>query len=237
MKIKLDILAFGAHPDDVELSCSGTILKNISLGKKVGIIDLTRGELGTRGTASLRLKESALAAKILGVNFRENLKMADGFFQNDKKHQLAVIKKIRQYKPEVVLANAVEDRHPDHGRGARLVADACFLAGLEKIETKLEGRKQDAWRPKAVYHYIQYRKLKADFAIDISSFMKRKMEAIHAFGSQFYNPDSKEPSTLISSPVFFDYIQSREREYGIALNVEYAEGYNVMEEYGGEVLI
>ena len=235
--MKLDILAFGVHPDDVELSCSGTILKNISLGKKVGIVDLTRGELGTRGTAAIRLKESARAAKILGVAFRENLKMADGFFQNDKKHQLSVIKKIRQYKPEVVLANALEDRHPDHGRAAKLIADACFLAGLVKIPTTLNGKKQDAWRPKAVYHYIQYRKLKADFAVDISAFMDKKMEAINAFGSQFYNPDSKEPDTLISNPKFFDYIRLRETECGKLLNVKYAEGFNVMEEYEGEILI
>ena len=237
MKIKLDILAFGAHPDDVELSCSGTILKNISLRKKVGIIDLTKGELGTRGTALLRLKESNLAAKILGVSFRENLKMSDGFFQNDKKHQLAVIKKIRQYRPEVVLANAVEDRHPDHGRGAKLVADACFLAGLQKIETKYEGKKQVAWRPKAVYHYIQYRKLKPDFVVDISAFVDDKMKSINAFGSQFYNPNSKEPATLISNPDFFDYIRNREMEYGNTIGVKYAEGFNVMEEYKGEILI
>ena len=209
MKIKLDILAFGAHPDDVELSCSGTILKNISIGKKVGIIDLTRGELGTRGTVALRLKESDLAAKILGVSFRENLKMEDGFFRNDKRHQLAVIKKIRQYKPEVVLTNAIQDRHPDHGRGALLVADACFLAGLSKIESKHEGKRQAAWRPKAVYHYIQYRKLKPDFVVDISSFMDDKMKSIKAFGSQFYNPNSKEPATLISNPDFLDYIGTK----------------------------
>ena len=235
--MKIDILAFGVHPDDVELACSGTILKNISLGKKAGIIDLTRGELGTRGTAAIRLKESAHAAKILGVSFRENLKMADGFFQNDKKHQLAVIKKIRQYKPDVVMANAVEDRHPDHGRAAKLVADACFLAGLVKIPTSLNGKKQEAWRPKAVYHYIQYRKLKADFAVDISAYMEKKMEAIKAFGSQFFNPNSKEPQTLISNPHFFDYVRAREAEYGKLLHVQYAEGFNVMEEYRGEVLI
>jgi bacillithiol biosynthesis deacetylase BshB1 len=235
--MKLDILAFGAHPDDVELSCSGTILKNIAIGKKAGIIDLTRGELGTRGTAALRLKEATEAAKILGVSFRENLKMADGFFQNDKKHQLAVIQKIRQYRPEVVLANAIEDRHPDHGRAARLVADACFLAGLVKVVTHLKGKKQEAWRPKAVYHYIQYRKLKPDFAVDISNFMERRMQAVRVFGSQFYDPSSKEPETLISSPGFLDYVQSREAEYGKLINVKFAEGYNVMEEYRGEIRI
>jgi bacillithiol biosynthesis deacetylase BshB1 len=235
--MKLDILAFGAHPDDVELSCSGTILKNISLGKKAGIVDLTRGELGTRGSAAIRSKESAQAAKILGVSFRENLKMADGFFQNDKKHQLAIIKKIRQYKPDVVLANAIEDRHPDHGRAAKLVADACFLSGLRKIETKLNGKKQEAWRPKAVYHYIQYRNLKPDFAVDISSLMEKKMEAVKAFNSQFYKPGSKEPATLISSAEFLKHIYSRAGEYGKIINVQYAEGFNVMEEYKGAILI
>ncbi len=235
--MKLDILAFGAHPDDVELSCSGTILKHISLGKKVGIIDLTQGELGTRGSVAIRLKESTRSAKLLGVSFRENLKMADGFFQNDKRNQLAVIKKIRQYKPEIVFANALEDRHPDHGRAANLIADACFLSGLVKIPTAINGKKQEAWRPKAVYHYIQYRKLKADYAVDISEFMDRKMQAIKAFDSQFHNPKSKEPATLISDPEFFAYILKRESEYGKMLNVEYAEGYNVMDEYKGKALI
>ena len=236
--MKLDILAFGAHPDDVELSCSGTILKNIALGKKVGIIDLTRGELGTRGTPAIREKEAKHAAKILGVEFRENLKMADGFFQNDKKNQLKIIQKIRQYRPDVVLANSVEDRHPDHGRAAKLIADACFLSGLVKIKTKIpRSGGGGAWRPKAVYHYIQYRRHKADFAIDITPFMEKKMQAIKAFGSQFYNPGSKEPDTLISHPKFFDYVRSREAEYGKLIGVDYAEGFNVMEEYKGEVLI
>ena len=235
--MKLDILAFGAHPDDVELSCSGVILKNTALGRKVGLIDLTKGELGTRGTPAIREKEAKASAKILGVLFRENLKMADGFFMNDKKHLLKVIQKIRQYRPDVVLANALEDRHPDHGRAAKLVADACFLSGLVKIVTKQNGKKQEAWRPKAVYHYIQYRKLKADIAIDITPFIEKKMESIYAFSSQFYNPDSKEPSTLISQKDFFEYIKTREREYGQLLGVGYAEGFNVMPEYRGEVLI
>lgn len=235
--MKLDILAFGAHPDDVELSCSGVILKNTTIGKKVGLIDLTKGELGTRGTPAIREKEAKASAKILGVLFRENLKMEDGFFQNDKKHLLKVIQKIRQYRPDVVLANALEDRHPDHGRAAKLVADACFLSGLVKIVTKQNGKKQEAWRPKAVYHYIQYRKLKADIAIDITPFIEKKMESIYAFSSQFYNPDSKEPSTLISQKDFFEYIKTREREYGQLIRVEYAEGFNVMQEYRGEVLI
>ena len=235
--MKLDILAFGAHPDDVELSCSGVILKNTTIGKKVGLIDLTKGELGTRGTPAIREKEAKASAKILGVLFRENLKMADGFFMNDKKHLLKVIQKIRQYRPDVVLANALEDRHPDHGRAAKLVADACFLSGLVKIVTKQNGKKQEAWRPKAVYHYIQYRKLKADIVVDITPFIEKKMESIYAFSSQFYNPDSKEPSTLISQKDFFEYIKTREREYGQLIRVEYAEGFNVMQEYRGEVLI
>lgn len=235
--MKLDILAFGAHPDDVELSCSGTLLKNISEGKRAGIIDLTRGELGTRGTVAIRLKEAKEASRILGITIRENLRMADGFFQNDKKNQLAVIKKIRQYRPDVVLANALEDRHPDHGRGAKLVADACFLSGLTKVQTVLKGKKQEAWRPKAVYHYIQYRKLKPDFAVDITSYMEKRMLAIRAFKSQFFDPNSKEPATLISSPKFLEYIMQRENEYGRLLKVKYAEGFNVMEEYRGEILV
>jgi bacillithiol biosynthesis deacetylase BshB1 len=232
----LDILAFGAHPDDVELSCAGTILKNISQGKKVGIIDLTRGELGTRGTPAIRAREAKFAAKILGVQFRENLKMPDGFFEVNKKNILKVIQKIRQYRPKVVLAPAISDRHPDHGRAAQLVAEACFLSGLIKITSPLRvGR--DAWRPSAVYHYIQYRKHKADFVVDITDFMDKKMEAIKAYSSQFYNPSSNEPETLISRPEFFNYILQREEEYGKTIGVKYAEGYNVMEEYKGEILI
>ncbi len=235
--MKIDILAFGAHPDDVELSAAGTILKNISQGKKVGIIDLTRGELGTRGTAAIRDKEAKQAAKILGVEFRENLNMPDGFFEVNKKNILKVIQKIRQYKPDVVLANAINDRHPDHGRAAQLIYEASFLSGLPKIVTKDKGKKQEAWRPKAVYHYIQYRKHKADFAIDISSFIEKKMEAIKCFSSQFYNPNSKEPATLISDKKFFDYVHQREAEYGKLIGAQYAEGFNVMEEYRGEILI
>lgn len=245
--MKLDILAFGAHPDDVELGCAGTLLKHIEEGKKIGIIDLTRGELGTRGTAALRRKEAAAAAKILGVEFRENLKMADGFFRNDKKNQLKVIQKIRQYRPDVVLTNAIEDRHPDHGRAAQLVSDACFLAGLSKIKTKspllaspvrrgkkskvlpngedLGGACQDAWRPKAVYHYIQFNAHKPDFVVDISKHFEKKMQAIRAFNSQFYNPHSKEPETLISSPEFFGFVKKRCQEHGGLINSRYGEGF------------
>lgn len=223
--MKLDILAFGAHPDDVELGCAGTILKHIEDGKKIGIIDLTRGELGTRGTAAIRDKESKAAAKILGVEFRENLKMADGFFLNDKTNQLKVIQKIRQHQPDVVIANAIEDRHPDHGRAAKLVSDACFLAGLPKIKTSWKGKSQKAWRPKAVYHYIQYNPHKPDFAVDISKHFEKKMEAIRAFGSQFYNPHSKEPETLISTPEFFGLVKKRCEEHGRQIGAKYGEGF------------
>ncbi|HKR03178.1 MAG TPA: bacillithiol biosynthesis deacetylase BshB1, partial [Bacteroidia bacterium] len=178
--MKTDILAFGAHPDDVELSCSGTILKHISLGKTVVIIDLTMGELGTRGTAEIRDKEASEAAKILGVNIRENMNFADGFFENSEENQLALVVKIRKYQPEIVLANAVNDRHPDHGRAAKLVSDACFLSGLQKIKTSDADGEQLPWRPKAVYHDIQDRYMKPDFVVDISPFMEQRMASIKA---------------------------------------------------------
>ncbi|PCJ83568.1 MAG: bacillithiol biosynthesis deacetylase BshB1 [Flavobacteriales bacterium] len=227
MKEKLDMLAFGAHPDDVELGCGGTILKHIYLGKKVGIVDLTRGELGTRGSADIRDEEAANASEILEVEVRVNLGMADGFFQNDKAHQLEVIKTIRQYQPEIVLTNAPYDRHPDHGRGSQLVSEACFLAGLAKIETDFNGQKQDKWRPKSVYHYIQYRQMKPDIIVDISPFMEKKLETIKAFASQFYDPNSKEPKTVISSPDFLDFVIARARSYGGMIGVKYAEAYTV----------
>ncbi len=220
--MKLDILAFGAHPDDVELSCSGTILKHISQGKKVGIIDLTRGELGTRGSAEIRIRESSRAAKILGVSVRENMKFKDGFFLNDKKHQIEIIKKIRQYQPEIVLANAPSDRHPDHGRSSQLISDACFYSGLVKIVT---GKNQKAWRPKAVYFYIQDRYIKPDFVVDISEFMEKKTESIFAFSSQFYKAGSNEPETPISSPYFIEFVKSRNSGFGREIGVRYAEGF------------
>lgn len=236
--MKLDILAFGAHPDDVELSCAGTILKNIAAGKKVGIIDITRGELGSRGTAAIRAKEAKAAGEVLGISFRENLKMSDGFFEVNKKNIYKVIQKIRKYQPEVILAPALSDRHPDHGRAAQLVAEASFLSGLIKIKTRNNDSKTSvAWRPKAVYHYIQYRKHKADFAVDITPFMEKKMRAIRTYASQFYNPNSREPETLISRPEFFDFVYQREEHYGKMIGAKYAEGYNVMEEYKGEILI
>lgn len=225
--MKLDILAFGAHPDDVELSCSGTIAKEISLGKKVGIVDLTRGELGTRGSAEIRDVEAANAAKILGVQVRENLNMRDGFFVNDEKHQLEIIKMIRKYKPEIVLCNAIDDRHIDHPKGSRLVSDACFLSGLRRIETQLDGINQEAWRPKVVYHYIQWKVLEPDFVVDITGFMDIKEQSILAYSSQFYDPNSKEPESPISSKNFLDSVRYRANDLGRIVGVESAEGYTI----------
>ena len=223
--MKLDILAIGAHPDDVELGCGATIAKEIEKGKKVGIIDLTRGELGTRGTAETRDEESQNSAKILGVSVRENMRFADGFFVNDKTHQMSLIKKIRQYQPEIVLCNAVEDRHIDHGKGSKLVSDACFLSGLIKIETTLDGETQDQWRPKQVYHYIQWKNLKPDFVVDVSAHIDKKMEAVLAYKTQFYDPDSSDPETPISSKNFTDSIRYRARDLGRLVGVEYGEGF------------
>ena len=230
--MKLDILAIGVHPDDVELSCAGTILKHIALKKKVGILDLTRGELGTRGSAEIRTKEAKKAAKILGVSIREQLNMADGFFVNDEKHQLQIIEKIRLYKPEIVLCNAVDDRHPDHGRSAKLVADACYYSGLVKIVTKSGKKNQEAWRPKAVYHYIQDNFIHPDFVIDITKFMDKKMEAICAFESQFHNPNSKEPSTAISGEDFFETVKAKSSIFGRTIGVRYAEGFTASRTIG-----
>ncbi len=230
--MKVDILAIGVHPDDVELSCAGTILKHIALKKKVGMLDLTKGELGTRGSAELRTKEAKKAAKILGVSFREQLDMADGFFANDEKHQLQIIEVIRKYQPEIILCNAVSDRHPDHARAAKLVADACFYSGLVKIETKQGKKSQEAWRPKAVYHYIQDNFIQPDFVIDITKHMDKKMEAIHAFESQFYNPNSKEPATAISSPEFMEAVKAKSSIFGRSIGVRYAEGFTVSRTIG-----
>ena len=223
--IKLDILAFGAHPDDVELGCSGTIAKEISLGKKVGIIDLTRGELGTRGSAEIRDNEASKAAEVLGISARENLGFRDGFFANDEKHQLEIIKMIRKYQPEVVLCNAIHDRHIDHGKGSKLVSDACFLSGLRKIETELNGENQQAWRPKVVYHYIQWENIEPDFVVDISGFMQHKIDAVMAYDSQFYNPDSKEPISPITSKNFLDSVTYRAQDLGRLVGVDFAEGF------------
>ena len=225
--MKLDILAFGAHPDDVELGCSGTIAKEISLGKKVGIIDLTRGELGTRGSVEIRNSESEAAAKILGVSIRENLDMRDGFFLNDESHQLRIIEIIRKYKPEIVLCNAIDDRHIDHAKGSKLVSDACFLSGLVKIETSIDGIQQDAWRPKLVYHYIQWKNIEPDFVVDITGFIDKKEASILSYSSQFYNPNSEEPETPIATKNFLESIHNRSRELGRLIGTEYAEGFTV----------
>ncbi|MGB5553054.1 MAG: bacillithiol biosynthesis deacetylase BshB1 [Flavobacteriaceae bacterium] len=236
--MKLDILVFGAHPDDAELGAAATIAKEIASGKKVGIIDLTRGELGTRGSAEIRDKESEEAARILGVSVRDNLDFADGFFVNDKPHQLAVIRMLRKYRPEMVLCNAINDRHIDHAKGSKLVSDACFLSGLTKIDTKFEGDDnwQDPWRPKQVYHYIQWKNITPDFVVDISEFIDKKMEAIRAYSSQFYDPKSKEPMTPISSKNFTDSVEYRARDLGRLIGVEYAEGFTV-ERYLGVRLL
>ena len=223
--MKLDILAFGAHPDDVELGCSGTIAKEVSLGKKVGIVDLTRGELGTRGTAEIRDQEANDAAKVLGVSVRENLNFRDGFFVNDEAHQMEIIKVLRKYRPDVVLCNAVKDRHIDHGKGASLVSDACFFSGLRRIETAVDGAQQEAWRPKHVFHYIQWQPLTPDFYVDITGFMDEKVNSIYAYKSQFYDPNSKEPETPISSKNFIDSVVYRSRDYGRVAGVDYAEGF------------
>lgn len=223
--MKLDILAFGAHPDDVELGCSGTIAKEVSLGKKVGIVDLTRGELGTRGSVEIRNSESAKASEILGVMVRENLDMRDGFFVNDEAHQLKVIEMIRKYQPEIVLCNAITDRHIDHGKGSKLVSDACFLSGLRQIKTELDGEAQEAWRPKVVYHYIQWQNIEPDFVVDISEFMDEKMDSVLAYGSQFYDPKSNEPVTPIASKNFLDSVKYRALDLGRLVGVEYGEGF------------
>jgi N-acetylglucosamine malate deacetylase 1 len=222
--MKLDILAFGAHPDDVEMSCGGTIAKHIALGKTIGIADLTKGELGTRGTSEIRAKEAEEAAKILGVRVREQLNLRDGFVTNDEASQLRVIKAIRKYQPEIVLANAIGDRHPDHRKASELVKDAAFLSGLLHIETQDNNVIQKPWRPKHVYHYIQDTFLNPSFVIDITDYIDIKMNAIGAFKSQFYNPKSKEPETILTSPEFFDGLKARSREFGRKIGVVYGEG-------------
>lgn len=220
--MKLDILAIGIHPDDVELSCSGTLIKHIALGKTVGILDLTKGEMGSRGTPELRTKEAMAAAKIIGAAFRKQLNFADCFFENNKEHQLEIIKVLREHKPEIVLCNAINDRHPDHGRAAKLVADACYYSGLIKIDTQ-----QEAWRPKAVYHYIQDNFIHPDFVIDVTAEAEKKRDAIMSFSSQFYNPNSKEPQTPISTPEFLEFLFAKMSIWGRAIGVRYAEGYTV----------
>lgn len=223
---KLDILAFGAHPDDVELGCGGTLAKEISSGKKVGVVDLTKGELGTRGTVEVRSKESSIASKILGLKIRENLNFRDGFFKNNEEHQLKVVQVIRKYQPDVILCNALDDRHIDHPKGAKLVYDSSFLSGLSKINSTLNGKKQEPWRPKSVYHYIQWKNLNPDFVVDISGFIDLKLNAINAYESQFYNAKSTEPETLISKKNFINNVINRSADLGRLIGVDYAEGFN-----------
>ena len=223
--MKLDILAIGAHPDDVELSCGATLAKEIKNGKKVGILDLTRGELGTRGSAEIRDIEAANAAEILGVSFRHNLKLADGFFENNKTAQLEIIKIIRKCKPEIVLCNAIDDRHIDHGKGSKLASDACFLSGLPKIETDFDGNEQKAWRPKQVYHYIQWKNLEPDFVVDVSGFIEAKLAAVFAYKSQFHKKENHEPETPISTTNFRDSITYRAQDLGRLIGVAHGEGF------------
>ena len=223
--MKLDLLVLAVHPDDAELGCSGTILKHIALGKKVGIIDFTRGELGTRGSAEIRDEEAAASAKILGLHVRENLRFRDGFFKNDEQHQLEIIKMIRKYQPEIVLTNALHDRHPDHGRAGDLSNDAIFYSGLRRIETQIDGLAQQEWRPRLVLQYIQDRYLKPDIIIDISEVMETKLESIRAFKTQFDSPDTNEPQTYISSPAFLESVIARAREMGKNIGAEYGEGF------------
>lgn len=230
--MKLDILAFAAHPDDVELACSGTIVAHIQKGKKVGIVDLTQGQLGTRGSAEERLVEAENSAKILGIHARENLGMDDGFFLNDKAHQLKIIEMLRKYQPDTILCNAKHDRHTDHGKGGDLVQDACFLSGLKKIETKHNGENQEAWRPKLILRYIQDYFIKPDVVVDITPHYETKLASIKAFKTQFFSEDSNEPKTPISVPHFFDVIEGRCLDMGRYIGVKYAEGFNVIRPLG-----
>ena len=231
--MKLHILAIGVHPDDVELSAAGTILKHLALGKKVGILDLTLGELGTRGSAEIRTKEASKASKILGLTVREQLTMADGFFENNEIHQKQLIQAIRKYQPDIVLCNAITDRHPDHGRSAKLATDACFYSGLVKIITKDDkGKNQTIWRPKAIYHYIQEQHLKPDFVVDITDYMDKKMESVMAYSSQFYDPNSKEPITPIAVANYMDYVKAKATIFGKSIGCDYAEGFTVTKTIG-----
>ncbi|MCT4561544.1 MAG: bacillithiol biosynthesis deacetylase BshB1 [Crocinitomicaceae bacterium] len=224
---KVDILAFAAHPDDIELACSGTLMKHIADGKTVAICDLTQGELGSRGTIETRYAEAKDANLIMGITHRSNLKLADGFFMNDADSKLKIIEQIRKFQPEIVLANAIDDRHPDHGRASKLVSEACFYAGLVKIETNLDGVKQFAHRPKAVYHYIQDRYIRPDFVVDITPIAARKMEAIKAYKTQFYDPNSQEPKTPISGKDFMAFLYGRMSEFGRSIGATYGEGFTV----------
>lgn len=223
--MKLDILCFAAHPDDIELSCAGTIIKHIKMGYKVGIIDLTQGELGTRGTAETRFLEAKDAMDILGISIRENLNLGDGFFEINQENKLKIVESIRKYQPKLVLANSITDRHPDHGRASQLVSEACFLSGLPKVKTQSENEDQVAWRPETIYHYIQDHYIKPDFIVDITNEIDQKIEAIKAFKTQFWDPNSKEPATPISGQSFLDFIKGRAMEFGRLIKTDYAEGF------------
>ncbi|AEL26863.1 bacillithiol biosynthesis deacetylase BshB1 [Cyclobacterium marinum] len=225
--MKLDILAIAAHPDDIELACSGTLASHRDMGYKVGILDLTKGEMGTRGTPEIRMQEAEASAEILGLSARENLGFKDIYFKDDLDHQTAIAKVIRKYKPEIVLANAVRDRHPDHGKGGSLASHACFISGLRKLETAIDGVPQEVWRPKFVYHYIQNEFIEPDLVVDISDYWETKKESILAFKSQFHDPNSKEPESFISRPEFLDFIEARARELGHKINVKFGEGFTV----------
>jgi bacillithiol biosynthesis deacetylase BshB1 len=224
--VAVDILAFGAHPDDVEMSAGATLAKEIAAGKTVGIVDLTRGELGTRGTPEIRKQEALNAAKILGASFRVNLGMADGFFQNDRQSQLKVIEVLRIARPKIVLCNALQDRHIDHPKGSDLVSDACFLSGLRKIETLHQGNTQDPWRPAHVYHYIQWNDIEPNFVVDVTGFMEQKLTSVFAYKSQFFDPNSKEPQTPISTENVRDSLSYRYRNLGRLIGTEFGEGFN-----------
>jgi bacillithiol biosynthesis deacetylase BshB1 len=223
--MKLDLLVFGAHPDDAEMTCGGTICKLVAEGKKVGIVDLTRGEMGTRGTPETRASEAADAARIMGISARENLAFRDGFFVNDEAHQLQIVRMLRKYRPELVLANAIRDRHPDHGKGAAVVRDAIFVSGLRKIETILDGVPQEPWRPRKLFHYIQDRFIHPDFIVDISGYFEQRKEAISAYRSQFYNPGSGGPETYISTKTFWDFLEARARDFGHMAGFAFGEGF------------
>lgn len=223
--MKLDILAFAAHPDDVELCCSGTLIKHALKGQKTGVVDLTRGELGTRGTSEIRTRESEAASVIMNLSARENLGMPDGFFDASRENRIAIVRMIRKYKPRIILANAISDRHPDHGRASKLVTDSCFLSGLIKVETDINGEVQEPWRPAAIYHYIQDRFMEPSFIVDISDVMEQRKKAIMAYSSQFYDPESTEPETVISTRQFFDSLTARALELGRIIGAQYGEGF------------
>jgi len=223
---KIDILAIGIHPDDVELSCSGTLFRHAAQGKTFGLLDLSQGEMGTRGTAAIRAEEAIASAKIMGAAFRETLDIPDALFEHKPENWLKIVRVIRATRPDIVLCNAPDDRHPDHGRAAKMTQDACFYAGLEKIETfDNQGVKQGKWRPKAVYHYIQDRQLNPDFVVDITPFFAKKMEAILAFRSQFFDPSGEMPNTPISGKDFLDFMEAKGRVFGRPIGVEFAEGF------------